>query len=268
MARFAGGNTEPHLGRSDEAGGSTSGVLWTADATSGSTDSVPAVVQPLQELQELQDTNGSRNKFEQAREELRDMLVSAIFAPNTRLTEAKLADTLQISRGTLRSVFASLANEGYLTLERNRGARTRSFSIEEARDILEAREIFEGAVAAKAARNATEEELAQLRDILKAMKRAEKSHDAAGYSRVNRQFHAAITAAAHQATLARAVRSSLHPLVMRQFRDPDLAHPRIDSFEEHQAILSTIVTRNPEAAGAAMRHHIASAGKALTLNHD
>jgi DNA-binding GntR family transcriptional regulator len=214
------------------------------------------------------DANGSRNKFEQAREELRDMLVSAIFAPNTRLTEAKLADTLQISRGTLRSVFASLANEGYLTLERNRGARTRFFSIEEARDILEAREIFEGAIAAKAARNATEEELAQLRDIVKAMEQAASSRDAVGYSRLNRQFHAAITVAAHQATLARTVRSSLHPLVMRQFRDPDLVHPRIYSFEEHQAILSTIVTRNPEAAGAAMRHHIASARKALTLGYD
>ncbi len=33
-----------------------------------------------------------------------------------------------------------------------------------------------------------------------------------------------------------------------------------------QAILSTIVTRNSEAAGAAMRHHIASARKALTLH--
>lgn len=263
LASSAGGSTEPHLGRIDEAGGSTSSVLWTGGETNGRTDSVPAVVQPLQEQQ---DTNGIRNKFEQAREELRDMLVSAAFAPNTRLTEAKLADTLQISRGTLRSVFASLANEGYLTLERNRGARTRFFSIEEASDILEAREIFEGAVAAKAARNATEEELAQLRDILQVMKRAESSRDAAGYSRLNRQFHAAITDAAHQATLARAVRSSLHPLVMRQFRDPDLVHPRIDSFEEHQAILSTIVTRNSEAAGAAMRHHIASARKALTLH--
>jgi len=216
------------------------------------TDPGPAVVS-----QEQATTNGDRNK-----------LISGTFAPNTRLTEAMLADTLQISRGTLRSVFASLANEGYLTLERNRGARTRYFSVEEARDILEAREIFEGAIAAKAAKNATEEELAHLRDIVKAMKHAERSRDAAGYSRLNRQFHAAITIAAHQATLARAVRSSLHPLVMRQFRDPGSVHPRRGSFDEHQAILSTIVTRNPEAAAAAMRHHITSAREALTLHFD
>lgn len=265
MASSAGRGTEPHPDGLDDASGSTTSVLWAAGKMSGMTDSAPAVVQPSQEQGAA---SGIRNKFEQAREQLRDMLVSDTFAPNTRLTEAKLADTLQISRGTLRSVFASLANEGYLTLERNRGARTRFFSIEEANDILEAREIFEGAIAAKAAKNATEQELAHLHDLVRDMKRAERSRDADGYSRLNRQFHAAITVAAHQATLARAVRSSLHPLVMRQFRDPHVVHPRIDSFEEHQAILSTIVTRNPEAAGAAMRHHIASARRALTLRYD
>jgi DNA-binding GntR family transcriptional regulator len=227
------------------------------------TDSDTAVL-PLPQVQGT--TNEVRNKFEQAREELRDMLVNGAFAPNTRLTETKLADTLQISRGTLRSVFASLANEGYLTLERNRGARTRFFTVEEAYDILEAREIFEGAIAAKAARNATGDELAHLRGILETMRRAERSLDDTGYSRLNRQFHAAITSAAHQTTLQRAVRSSLHPLVMRQFRNPERVHPRDGSFEEHQAILSTIVTRNPEAAAAAMRHHIASAREALTLH--
>jgi DNA-binding GntR family transcriptional regulator len=231
---------------------------------SGMTDTGSAVV-PLPQAQAT--ANDIRNKFEQAREELRDMLVNGTFAPNTRLTESKLVDTLQISRGTLRSVFASLANEGYLTLERNRGARTRFFTVEEAYDILEAREIFEGAVAAKAARNATEDELVVLRGVLETMRHAERSLDDVGYSRLNRKFHAAITAAAHQATLQRAVRSSLHPLVMRQFRNPGRVHPRGGSFEEHQAILSTIVTRNPEAAGAAMRHHIASAREALTLHY-
>ena len=57
------------------------------------------------------------------------------------------------------------------------------------------------------------------------MKRAESSRDAGGYSRLNRKFHAAITIAAHQATLARAVRSSLHPLVMRQFPGPQSRPP-------------------------------------------
>jgi DNA-binding GntR family transcriptional regulator len=263
LASIAKGNPESQPNELDDAREDSPGVPRAGGEAGGVTGPDLAVVP-----QPHAATNGDRNKFEQARDELRDMLISGTFAPNTRLTEAMLADTLQISRGTLRSAFASLANDGYLTLERNRGARTRYFSPEEARDILEAREIFEGAIAAKAAKNATPEELANLRDIVEAMKRAESARDAAGYSRLNRQFHAAITVAAHQATLARAVRSSLHPLVMRQFRDHSLAHPRIDSFEEHQAILSTIVTRNAEAAGAAMRHHIASARRALTLPFD
>jgi DNA-binding FadR family transcriptional regulator len=74
---------------------------------SGTADPGPVAVKLPQDQAAVNDV---RNKFEQAREELRDMLGNGTFAPNARLTEAKLADTLQISRGTLRSVFASLRN--------------------------------------------------------------------------------------------------------------------------------------------------------------
>jgi DNA-binding FadR family transcriptional regulator len=71
--------------------------------------------------------------------------------------------------------------------------------------------------------------------------------------------------AAHQQTLARAYDALLYPLVMRQYRNLSAQHPRAGSLEEHQAILLAIVTRNPEAAVAAMRHHVASARQALLL---
>lgn len=55
---------------------------------------------------------------------------------------------------------------------------------------------------------------------------------------------------------------------MRQYRDAGASHPRTGSLEEHQAILLAIVTRNHDAAVAAMRHHVGSAGRALTLRKD
>jgi DNA-binding GntR family transcriptional regulator len=42
-------------------------------------------------------------------------------------------------------------------------------------------------------------------------------------------------------------------------------HPRRGSLEGHQAIFLAIVTRNPEAAVAAMRHHVSSARQQLLL---
>ncbi|WP_231914486.1 FCD domain-containing protein [Rhodococcus sp. LB1] len=85
------------------------------------------------------------------------------------------------------------------------------------------------------------------------------------YWNLNRRFHEQVTRAARQATLTRFVDSLLYPLVMQQYRDADREQPRTDSVREHEAILAAIVTHNPEAAAAAMRHHLSSARRALQL---
>ncbi|MEU4893371.1 GntR family transcriptional regulator [Streptomyces sp. NPDC044780] len=210
---------------------------------------------------------GSATRADQAYDTLRSLLLSGHFPPNTRLTEADLTQLLNVSRGTIRSVLARLVQEGYVTSEVNRGVRTRAFSVEEAADILETREVLESALAGKAAERATEEEMNGLRGTLDGMRQAQDRGDQAAYSRGNRAFHQSIKEAAHQETLARALDALLYPLVMRQYRNLSAHHPRKGSLEEHEAILAAIVTRNPEAASAAMRHHVASARRALLLEY-
>jgi DNA-binding GntR family transcriptional regulator len=206
------------------------------------------------------------NRHNRTHEALRSRLLDGSIEPGTRLTEADLTRMFDISRGTVRSVLVRLAQEGYVTSEVNRGVRTRSFSVEEAQDILEARETLESALAGKAAERATDEEIEQMRQTLAAMEECTARGDAAGYSEGNRHFHQLIKHAAHQKTLAQAHDRLLYPLVMRQYRNFSVQHPRRGSFEEHQAIFLAIVTRNPPAAVATMLHHVGSARRALKLN--
>ncbi|WP_234444653.1 GntR family transcriptional regulator [Streptomyces sp. NRRL F-525] len=207
----------------------------------------------------------SPTRHSQAYDGLRSLLLSGSVEPGTRLTEADLTRMFNVSRSTMRAVLVRLTQEGYVTSEVNRGVRTRSFSVEEAADILEARETLESALAGKAAERATDEEIAQLRSTLREMEDCKARGDQAAYSRGNRHFHQQVKQAAHQQTLAKAYDTLLYPLVMRQYRNLSAPHPRAGSLEEHQAILLAIVTRNPEAAVAAMRHHVASARQALLL---
>ncbi|NDZ77763.1 GntR family transcriptional regulator [Streptomyces sp. SID10853] len=209
-------------------------------------------------------TPGTR--YSQAYEGLRALLLSGSIEPGTRLTEADLTRMFNVSRSTMRSALVRLTQEGYVTSEVNRGVRTRSFSPEEAADILEARETLESALAGKAAERATEEEIEDMRRTLQEMEEARSRGDQDSYSRGNRRFHQQIKHAAHQTTLARAYDTLLYPLVMRQYRNLSVQHPRTGSMEEHQVIFFAIVTRNPDAALAAMRHHVGSARRALLLD--
>ena len=211
---------------------------------------------------------GSESRYSRAYDDLRSLLVTGQIPPNTRLTEAELTQKLNVSRGTIRSVLVRLAQEGYVTSEVNRGVRTRTFSVAEAADILEAREVLESALAAKAAERATDEELEAISATFEEMRTAKYLGDRDEYSRLNRKFHAQVRAAAHQETLSQFVDALLYPLVMRQYRDLGAPHPRAGSVEEHQTILGALLTRNPEAAGAAMRHHVSSARRALLLKYE
>ncbi|MFD7707833.1 MFS transporter [Streptomyces sp. NPDC059785] len=208
----------------------------------------------------------SGTRYSQAYEGLRTLLLSGSMAPGTRLTEADLTRMFNVSRSTMRTALARLTQEGYVTSEVNRGVRTRSFTVEEAADILEARETLESALAGKAAERATDEEIAELRQTLEEMEQAQARGDQDAYSRGNRRFHQQIKHAAHQHTLARAYDTLLYPLVMRQYRNLAAPHPRTGSLEEHQVIFLAILTRNPDAAIAAMRHHVGSARRALLLD--
>ncbi|GAB3348612.1 GntR family transcriptional regulator [Amycolatopsis echigonensis] len=212
------------------------------------------------------DSDSRTTRYSQVYEELRTVLLSGGYEPNTRLTEADLTTRFEVSRGTIRSVLVRLAQEGYVTSEANRGVRTRSFTLAEAADILEARETLEAALADKAAERATDREIAELHTTLAGMEAAQGRGDQAAYSKGNRAFHQQVKAAAHQATLARTYDTLLYPLVMRQYRNISAQHPRTGSLAEHRAILLAIVTRNPDAAAAAMRHHVGSARRALLLD--
>ncbi|MDV7086785.1 GntR family transcriptional regulator [Rhodococcus sp. IEGM 248] len=205
------------------------------------------------------------NRTSQAYHDLRALILSGHYEPDSRLTESELTAQLQVSRGTIRSVLARLAQEGYVTAEANRSARTRSFSVDEAVEILETRAVMEAALAAKAAERATDTDIAAMTETCKRMWDWQVPGGREEYANLNRKFHEQVKRAARQATLTRFVDSLLYPLVMQQYRDADREQPRTDSVREHEAILAAIVTHNPEAAAAAMRHHLSSARRALQL---
>jgi DNA-binding GntR family transcriptional regulator len=137
--------------------------------------------------------------------------------------------------------------------------------LEEAADILEARETLESALAGKAAERATEQDIRELRHTLEAMEEAQALGHQAEYSQGNRRFHPQVKNATRQKTLARAYDGLLYPLVMRQYRNISAPHPRYGSLEEHQAIFLAILTHNADAAVAMMRHHVSSARRQLLL---
>ena len=96
-------------------------------------------------------------------------------SPGERLVEEELAEQLGQSRGAIRTALLRLEHDRLVVRERNRGARVRRISAEEAVEILEARAALESLAAGYAALRRTDADVKELRKITAEM---EKLHAA------------------------------------------------------------------------------------------
>lgn len=196
---------------------------------------------------------------------IRAAIVSGDFHPNERLVEADMAARFGAARTAIRTALVRLDAEGLVTHERNRGARVRLVSEQEAVEIYEARGMLEALAARKAAENASSEQIAELKNLLASIKRHIESGELAEASDDNASLHAAVLAVSGHATAARLV-SSLNTYVVR-FQYRTILHPGRPqkSLAEHRAIVEAIAKRSPDDAERAMRAHLSTITDTLHL---
>ena len=191
-------------------------------------------------------------------EALRTAILKGEYAPKQRLVAVDLCERFHTSRFILRSALQELSAQGLVEFQRNRGARVRDISIDEAIEITEVRMLLEGHLAARAAERVTTSDAATLRGIIKDMHAAVGKSELLTYSSLNAQLHAAVRDIAAHETTAR---------LLRQLRDQTVRHrfslslvpgrPSV-SLPQHEAIVAAITARQPDDAEKAMRAHLAS----------
>jgi DNA-binding GntR family transcriptional regulator len=97
---------------------------------------------------------------------LRDGILRGDYVAGQRLVEADLCERFGTTRFIIRSALQSLAAQGLVEVRRNRGARVRTVTIDEAIEISEVRRALEGLCAARAAERATRDDRDELRRIV------------------------------------------------------------------------------------------------------
>ncbi|MUN63897.1 FCD domain-containing protein [Kocuria sediminis] len=205
--------------------------------------------------------------YEQVVERLLDHVIEQRLRPGDRLPpERDLAERLGVSRATVAQALVALEVLGVIDVQHGNGAvlRYRPSSAAVLRglrehtdrlpDIVDARSAVETKIAELAALRRTPEDLAAVEDALEVMDR-DIARGGRGL-RGDELFHAAVTAAAHSAVLARLM-TFISDLV-RETRIESLSQEGRPerSLESHRAIARAIREQDPEAAARAMLEHI------------
>lgn len=194
---------------------------------------------------------------------LRAAILNGEVVPGQRLVEPELAEAFDVTRASVRAALIDLAAEGLVERIPYRGARVRVVSVEEAVAITECRMVLEGLCAAKAAENATEDQIDALRQLGARLRAAVEDGEPMKYSAANRELHAMVRDIAEQPVAADLLRRLHGQIVRHQFRLALRAGRPQVSLPEHLAIIDAIARKDPDAAERAARAHLRSVITAL-----
>jgi DNA-binding GntR family transcriptional regulator len=191
-------------------------------------------------------------------DEVRAAILQGEYAPNQRLIETDLCERFSTSRFIARAALQELSAQGLVEFQRNRGARVRDISLDEAIEITQVRKLLEGLQAARAAERITKTEAASLRAIVKDMRAAVSSAEPLRYSDLNARLHAAIRDIAAHQTSARLLRQLRDQTVRHSFSLSLVPGRALVSLPQHEAIVAAVTARDPAAAEQAMHEHLQS----------
>jgi DNA-binding FadR family transcriptional regulator len=233
-------------------------VKWSGLAfRAGSSHLLPMPIQPIE----------PRRLYLQIADQVRSLIAAGEFAAGSRLpAERELAKRFGVSRPTLREALIALEVQGYVDVRPGsgivvtapNGAAADCSSAEGPLEILRARILLEGEIAAEAAGIMKPKDIGALEEILDSMKI--KAGDEAARVDSDRRFHRFIAAKLANKVLLRIVMGLFDqrdtPVAQQFATDFDNAKSWNAVLAEHRRIVTALATRDPEQARKAMREHL------------
>ncbi|MEM6587536.1 MAG: FCD domain-containing protein [Pseudomonadota bacterium] len=208
--------------------------------------------------------------------QIEKLVLRGILRPGERLpSERELADRLGVSRPSLREAVAELQEKGLLTSRAGSGifvaevlgnafsdALVQLFAGHEEAvfDYLSFRRDLEGLAAERAARFASDTDLAVVAEVFGKMKAAHAKSNPGEEAQLDAEFHMAILEASHNVIMLHMMRSMFQLLREGVFYNRQIMFKQRTTRDallgQHRAINDALQARNPDAAKAAVVAHL------------
>ena len=202
-----------------------------------------------------------KTAHESVLEALRAAILGNELSGGARLVVANLAEQLGVSITPVREAMRELATQGLIRFEPYKGAIVHTPTLDEVREVYEARLLIEPVVVRKAVERITPADLEVARRLQQEMT---STADVARWVVLNRRFHGIFVASARSPRLAgilEALEDAAAPQVALSIRAD---YRRVtDGNVEHQQFLDAFVKRDADRAVSLLVHHLESTVSAV-----
>jgi len=186
---------------------------------------------------------------------VKDVILSAQVPPGTRLPEARLAPLFGVTRERLRKVLRRLGHEDVLEFVPNIGTIVPTPSLENARQLFEARRVLESGICVSLCERITDDEIARIEDHLHEEQRLADSGPRSTFITVSHHFHVLLASFIDNSFVNTQLESLLSKSTLfSTFHDP--RNVSICTCHEHRQIATALSRRDVQAAHHAMVSHL------------
>lgn len=194
---------------------------------------------------------------------LRQAILGRTIPSGQKLVVRVLAEQLGLSPTPVKEALSALEREGLVVAIPHRGYFVLEPTLEDIREIYNLREVLEGLAARLAVANDGQALVPKLEKLLTKQRKAADKGDLESYGDLDLAFHRTFWEAAHNRRLlatAETIDGQIRMLINSSAAIPGRL---VGSRAEHEAVMSAVRGKDPEAAEAAMRTHVRNAGRAL-----
>jgi DNA-binding GntR family transcriptional regulator len=185
---------------------------------------------------------------------VRELIFSGAVRSGEFLRLEPIAEAVGVSNTPVREGLLSLRSEGFIRLVPRRGFMVAPFSRQDVRDMFWAQAQLGGELAARAAKKATPELVAQLESINQSFEQASSDDDVEAMARFGHAFHRAINLAADSPRLTLLMGSVANQLPLRFYA---AIEGRLhDTEEQHPPLLEAVRGRKVRKVRSLMEQHI------------
>jgi GntR family transcriptional regulator, transcriptional repressor for pyruvate dehydrogenase complex len=211
-----------------------------------------------------------RNRvYEEVAKQIERLILKKLKPGDKLPSERELAETLRVSRGSIRDAIRGLELIGMVEPRQGTGTIVKEISADAVAnpfanalkrrkelvgELIDFRRMLEPPLAARAATHASAEEIAEMEEILRRQEEKQNQGDAAVDE--DTEFHYSVALASDNSVVLKVI-----DILMEQLRDTRARSLQVEgrpqkSLLGHRRILAAIKRRDAEAAKAAMRRHI------------
>jgi DNA-binding GntR family transcriptional regulator len=189
---------------------------------------------------------------------VREQIMSGNLRPGQFLRMEPIAEAVGVSITPVREGLVALSAEGFVTALPRRGFVVSAFTRQDVHDLFWVQGKLAGELAARAAKQITDEELALLADVQARCDTAIKHGDAPEIGRLGHEFHRLINHAARSDRLARLLGGVVRHLPNHFYAS--LESHVTASTTAHASIFDAVSRRDAKQAGRLSEKHLAESG--------